>query len=146
MPTLRNPKHEKFAQLVASGMAANAAFAQVGYRAPQNSPRLRNNDLVGQRIEELQVRNERKAEMAALTRDELVGILTDIVHAARSRCKRLALPTDSRLLRCWPRCAAGTNPRRSCAQRRNKGGCGAYRAVAHWLRRDERSEADWGPL
>jgi len=34
----------------------------------------------------------------------------------------------------------------SVAQRRNKGGCGAYRGSAHWLRRDERSEADWGPL
>jgi hypothetical protein len=57
----------------------------VGYKAPQNSPRLRNSELVAKRIEELQVRNERKAEMAALTRDELVGILTDIIHAARSR-------------------------------------------------------------
>ena len=71
MPTLRNPKHEKFAQLVASGVPANAAFTQVGYNAPQNSPRLRNNELVAKRIEELQVRNELEAEMAALTRDEL---------------------------------------------------------------------------
>jgi hypothetical protein len=70
---------------VASGIAANAAFAQVGYKAPQNSPRLRNSELVTKRIEELQARNERKAEMAALTRDELIGILTDIVHAARNR-------------------------------------------------------------
>lgn len=85
MPTLKNPKHEKFAQLVASGITANAAFAQVGYKAPQNSPRLRNNELVPKRIAELQVRNERKAEMAALTRDELVGILTDIVKATRNR-------------------------------------------------------------
>jgi hypothetical protein len=35
---------------------------------------------VASRIEELQARNERKAEMAALTRDELIEILTDIVH------------------------------------------------------------------
>jgi hypothetical protein len=40
---------------------------------------------VAKRIEELQARNERKAEMAALSRDELIGILTDIVHAARNR-------------------------------------------------------------
>jgi hypothetical protein len=85
MPALKSPKHERFAPLVASGIAANAAFTQVGYKAPQNSPRLRNNELVAKRIEELQARNERKAEMAALTRDELVGILTDIVHAARNR-------------------------------------------------------------
>ena len=85
MPTLRNPRHEKFAQLVASGMTAQAAFTQAGYPSPQNAPRLRNNELVARRIEELQTRNERKAEKAALTRDELVGILTEIVHAARNR-------------------------------------------------------------
>jgi phage terminase small subunit len=81
MPTLRNPKHERFAQLVASGMTASAAFRQVGYKAPQNSPRLRNNELVAKRIEELQARNERKAEMSAMTRDELVKIS----HRNRSR-------------------------------------------------------------
>jgi hypothetical protein len=32
-------------------------------------------------IEELQARNEKKAEMAAMSWDELVEILTDIVHA-----------------------------------------------------------------
>jgi hypothetical protein len=46
---------------------------------------LRNNELVAKRIEELRARNERKAEMAAMTRDELVKILTEIVHAARNR-------------------------------------------------------------
>jgi phage terminase small subunit len=85
MPTLRNPKHERFAQLVASGMTAQAAFTQAGYPSPQNAPRLRNNELVAKRIEELQARNQRKAEMAALSRDELIGILTEIVHAARNR-------------------------------------------------------------
>jgi hypothetical protein len=85
MPTLRNPKHEKFAQLVASGMTAQAAFTQAGYPSPQNAPRLRNNELVDKRIEELQARNERKAEMAALSRDELIKILSEVVHAARNR-------------------------------------------------------------
>jgi hypothetical protein len=85
MPVLKNHKHEKFAQLVASVVAANAAFVQVGYKSPQNAPRLSRNELVARRIGELQARNERKAEMAALTRDELIGILTDIVHATRAR-------------------------------------------------------------
>lgn len=40
---------------------------------------------MAKRIEELQARNERKAEMAALSRDELVQILTDIVKSTRSR-------------------------------------------------------------
>jgi hypothetical protein len=33
----------------------------------------------------LQARDERKAEMAALTRDELIAILTEIVQATRTR-------------------------------------------------------------
>ena len=85
MPSLRNPKHERFAQLVASGMTAQNAFTQAGFKAKQNAPRLRNNELVSKRIEELQIRNERKAEMAALSRDELINILSEIVHAARNR-------------------------------------------------------------
>ena len=85
MLTLRNPKHEKFAQLVASGMTAQTAFTQAGYSAPQNAPRLRSNELVAKKIEELQLRNQRKAEIAALSRDELIGILAEIVHAARRR-------------------------------------------------------------
>jgi phage terminase small subunit len=91
MPTLRNPKHERFAQLVASGMTAQAAFTQAGYPSPQNAPRLRNNALVAKRIEELQARNERKAEMEALSRDELIGILTEIVHATRARLSEARL-------------------------------------------------------
>ena len=93
MPTLRNPKHERFAQLVASGVTAQAAFTQAGYPSPQNGPRLRNNLLVAKRIEELQARNERKAEMAALSRDELIGILTEIIHATRARLSE-ARPSD----------------------------------------------------
>ena len=93
MPALKDPRHEKFAQLVASGISANAAFTQVGYKGPENSPRLSRNELVARRIEELQARNERKAEMAALTRDELIGILTEIVHATRARLSE-ARPGD----------------------------------------------------
>ena len=74
-------------------MTAQAAFTQAGYPSPQNAPRLRNSELVAKRIEELQVRNERKAEMAALSRDELVGILTEIVHATRARLSE-ARPGD----------------------------------------------------
>jgi hypothetical protein len=85
MPTLRNPKHEKFAQLVATGMTAQAAFTQAGYQSPQNAPRLRNNELVAKRIEELQARNERKAEKVAMTRDELISFLVETIHAARER-------------------------------------------------------------
>jgi hypothetical protein len=48
---------------------------------------------VARRIAELQTRNERKAEMAAMTRDELVKILTEIVQATPSRMAE-ARPAD----------------------------------------------------
>ena len=46
---------------------------------------------MARRIAELQVRNERKAEMAALSSDELIGILTENVHAARSRLQEVRM-------------------------------------------------------
>jgi hypothetical protein len=62
-------------------------------KGAQNSPRLSKNELVASRIEELQARNEQKAEMAAMTRDELIEILTEIVHATRARLSE-ARPGD----------------------------------------------------
>jgi hypothetical protein len=46
---------------------------------------------VAKRIEELQARNEKKAEMAALSRDELIGILAEVVQAARARLSEARL-------------------------------------------------------
>jgi hypothetical protein len=90
---LINPKHEKFAQLVASGMTAYEAYTQVGLKSPQNAPRLRNNELVAKRIEELYERNARKAEMQALKRDDLIEILTEMIQAVRPRLSE-ARPSD----------------------------------------------------
>ena len=60
----------------------------------------RRQELVARRIEELRASNERKAEMAGLTRDELIygNCPTQPVLA----CQGLARLTASRLLRCWP--------------------------------------------
>jgi hypothetical protein len=91
MPVLRDPKREKFAQLVASGVPTQPAYTQAGYIAPQNAPRLRNDPAVAKRIEELQARNERKAEAIALKRDKLIGILAEIVRAARARVSEARL-------------------------------------------------------
>ena len=33
MPTLRNPRHERFAQELATGKTADAAYVLAGYRA-----------------------------------------------------------------------------------------------------------------
>jgi hypothetical protein len=113
MSTLRNPKHEKFAQLVASGMTAQAAFTEAGYPSPQNAPRLRSNALVAKRIEELQARNERKAEIAALSRDELVGILAEIVHAARARLSEARLGDGLKAAELLAKLAGWNEPERT---------------------------------
>ena len=62
----------------------------------------RRQELVARRIDELQASNKRKAEIAAMTRDELIGILTEIVHATVLAYQRLARLTASMLPRCWP--------------------------------------------
>jgi hypothetical protein len=90
-------------------MTAQAAFTQAGYPSPQNASRLRNNELVAKRVEELQARNERRAELPALSRDELVGILTEIVHAARARLSEARMADGLKAGRCLRRCAGGTS-------------------------------------
>ena len=72
--------------------------------------------LVAKRIEELQARNERKAEMAALTRDELIAILTEIVMQPARVCQRLVRGMASKPRRCSPRCVVGTNQSKSISK------------------------------
>ena len=80
MPILQNARHERFAQLVASGKHSDIeAFKQAGYAdesAHQNACRLRANESVAARIEELRARN---AEKSQLSRDEAVQYLVEIL-------------------------------------------------------------------
>ena len=57
MPLLQNPRHERFAQLVASGLTPTRAYITVGYSDNGASPsaaRTLRNALVKARVEELQ--------------------------------------------------------------------------------------------
>jgi hypothetical protein len=112
MPVLRDPKREKFAQLVASGVPTQPAYTQAGYIAPQNAPRLRNHPLVAKRIEELQTRNERKAEAIALKRDELIEILTDVIRSARERLSEARLPDALKAMEMLIKMAGWNEPER----------------------------------
>jgi phage terminase small subunit len=80
MPFLQNTRHERLAQLVASGKHSDMeAFKQAGYAnesAHQNACRLRANESVAARIEELRARN---AEKCRLSRDEAVQYLVEIL-------------------------------------------------------------------
>jgi hypothetical protein len=74
---LRNPRHERFAQLLFEGLPASRAFEQAGY-APNdgNAIRLKGNEKVQARLRELQ------AQAAAKTEVTLQTILADLVDAA----------------------------------------------------------------
>ena len=80
MPALRNCRQEQFAQLVASGKHSDMeAFKQAGYAdesAHKSACRLRANESVAARIEELRARN---AEKCQLSRDEAVQYLVEIL-------------------------------------------------------------------
>ena len=56
MPVLRNPRHEKFSQLVAAGIPAKEAYISVGYSengAPQSAANLLKRTDVRARVEEI---------------------------------------------------------------------------------------------
>ena len=87
MRALANPRHEQFAQLVASGNLSHAeAFRQAGYSetgAKENASRLMTNDNVSVRIVELRDRN---AEKCQLSRDQTVQCL--VAEDSHRRSKR----------------------------------------------------------
>lgn len=86
MPVLSNPKHERFAQELAKGATAEAAYAKAGYAASRkNAQRLRTNEGVQSRVEQIL---SQAAEKAGVTveriADELVKIgFADIRKAVR---------------------------------------------------------------
>ncbi len=54
MPVLKNARHERFAQNLAKGMSATAAYEKAGYKPnDQNAARLTRNDEVRTRVAEL---------------------------------------------------------------------------------------------
>ncbi len=79
MPILKNQKHERFAQLIATGKSGAGAYGQVygrtGKVAEANGSRLLRNAGVAARVAELQARAEKKA---VLTLKEMLAYLTRV--------------------------------------------------------------------
>jgi len=68
MPSLKNARHERFAEQIAQGKSAAEAYRLAGYRAANKSaetagPRLFRNVQIQQRVVELQQKVARKAEI-----------------------------------------------------------------------------------
>ena len=125
MPALANPRHEKFAQAVASGKSASEAYRQSGANgknADVNAARLLVNDGIRERVAELKDAQSQKSE---LSRDGATAIsyrsdfdrlpAKSIEHsklcqsykvtpevAAKSECPTSFAPSSN-----WPSCAVG---------------------------------------
>lgn len=64
MPVLSNPRHERFAQELAKGKSASAAYVEAGYEGDRkNAARLATNDDVCDRVEELLLAGAKRAEV-----------------------------------------------------------------------------------
>lgn len=79
MPILSNSKHELFAQEIAQGRSASEAFVRAGYKAHDgNAARLRGNEKVRARIEEILAEG---AERAGVTVERVVRELAKIAFS-----------------------------------------------------------------
>ena len=91
MPVLKNPRHERFAQLLASGNTATDAYEFAGYkRDAGNSSHLARSDKITSRVQEITreaIERERKVqaiatERCAVTRQSLIEKAQEICAKA----------------------------------------------------------------
>ena len=122
MPSLKNARHERFAQEVALGKSAGEAYRLAGYRAANHSaetagPRLLKNVQIQQRIVQLQQKVARKAE---ITLESLLREATDIQNAAMSAKQYAAangaLKLKAELSRHYVQRKEDVTPRRSATE------------------------------
>jgi hypothetical protein len=79
VPTLRNPRHERFAQELATGKTADAGYVLAGYKENRsNAARLNASQNIQQRVAEIQSMG---AALAAITVETLIAE----AEAARSK-------------------------------------------------------------
>jgi phage terminase small subunit len=113
VPTLRNPRHERFAHELAAGQTADAAYVLAGYRENRsNAARLNANREIQGRVAEIQSMG---AERAAVTVETLIAE----AEAARSKAMRekggaaaaiAAITAKAKLAGLWREKVAQTDP------------------------------------
>jgi len=87
MGELQNPRHERFAQELAAGNTADAAYEAAGYRKHRgNAARLSANERVKDRVREIQAVD---AERAAVTVQSLID------EAEQARIKAMDTPNGA---------------------------------------------------
>jgi phage terminase small subunit len=88
MPVLKNPRHEAFAEALARGMSASAAYAEVGYRPHRhNAATLARKKHISERVSELQeeqlaIHQQATAEAAANAKVTIESLIAE-AEAAR---------------------------------------------------------------
>ena len=88
MPTLRNPRHEAFAQELARGKTAVEAYELAGYAPGRfNASRLKTNDNICARLAELQ---GQAAERAVVTTESLIAEADRLMRRRTAAGLRLA--------------------------------------------------------
>lgn len=66
MPTLSNPRHERFAQALVAGKTADEAYAEAGYKANRgNASTLKANQSVADRVAEILAAAAKRTEITA---------------------------------------------------------------------------------
>lgn len=86
MPAIPNPRHERFAQELAKGKTADEAYVVAGYAENRhNASRLKTNEHVLKRVQELQTVAAERAEIS------LVSILAEL-EEARQLALKIAQP------------------------------------------------------
>ena len=113
MPTLRNPRHERFAQELATGKTADAAYVLAGYKENRsNAARLNASQNIQKRVSEIQSLG---AKLAAITIETLIAE----AEAARSKAMRekgganaavAAITAKAKLAGLWREKVARTDP------------------------------------
>jgi phage terminase small subunit len=69
MPVLKNARHEKFAQAIAKGKTADEAYVEAGYSFNRgNAARMKANESIRKRAEQITARVSEKAEWSAADR------------------------------------------------------------------------------
>jgi hypothetical protein len=113
MFTLGNPRHERFAQELAAGNTADAAYGLAGYRENRsNAARLNANQDIQKRVAEIQAVG---AELAAITLETLIAE----AEAARTKAMGAkggasaavaAITAKAKLVGLWREKVAQTDP------------------------------------
>ena len=107
MPTLRNPRHERFAQELATGKTADAAYGLAGYRENRsNAARLSANQDIEKRVAEIQAVG---AELAAITVETLIAE-AEAARSGGAAAAVAAITAKAKLAGLWREKVAQTDP------------------------------------